>query len=218
MIHQINFQSFFADLRNRLAQPLPGEAAQYKMAPARRLTLTDFYESGNKNPHRSAVLICLYPHQQSVYTLLMLRPDEPGAHSGQVSFPGGRFESHDVDLQATAIREAQEEVGIQEKAVNIAGPLSPLYIPVSNNLVQPFVGFLEEKPFLLKNDQEVKEIIETDILWLLDHSLKSSRTFPEFNFITMEAPYYNLHGHHVWGATAMMLSELEHVVREILKQ
>lgn len=207
--------SFLQRLRHRLSQPLPGETAQFKMAPQRRLTMQEYYELGNKNPRQSAVLICLYPYQESIYTLLMLRPNEQGAHSGQVSFPGGRFETGDGDLQTTALREAEEEIGIEKSSVEVIGALTGLYIPVSNSFVQPYVGYLSGKPLLFKNDSEVKEIIEADTKFLFNPALKGNEVFKGLNKVTIEAPYYNILGHKVWGATAMMLSELEVILNEL---
>lgn len=207
--------SFLQRLKHRLSQPLPGETAQFKMAPQRRLTMQQYYDLGNKDPRQSAVLICLYPFQDSIYTLLMLRPDEQGAHSGQISFPGGRFETEDGDLKTTALREAEEEIGIKRNSVEIIGALSGLYIPVSNSFVQPYAGYLSVKPVLKKNDDEVKEIIETDLSSLFNPALKGSDMFEGLKNVTVEAPYYNIQGHKVWGATAMMLSELEAILREL---
>ncbi|MEO6168412.1 MAG: CoA pyrophosphatase [Chitinophagales bacterium] len=207
--------SFPQNLKYRFTQPLPGESAQFKMAPQRRLTMQEYYELGNKNPRKSAVLICLYPYQESLYTLLMLRPHEQGAHSGQVSFPGGRFETEDGDLKTTALREAEEEIGIDRSAVEIIGALSGLYIPVSNSFVQPYAGYLSVKPVLKKNDREVKEIIETDTRILFDPALKGMGLFEGLKNIAIEAPYYNILSHKVWGATAMMLSELESILKEL---
>lgn len=207
--------SFLQRLRHRLSQPLPGETAQFKMAPQRRLTMQEYDELGNKNPRQSAVLICLYPYQESIYTLLMLRPNEQGAHSGQVSFPGGRFETCDGDLQTTALREAEEEIGIEKSSVEIIGALTGLYIPVSNSFVRPYVGYLSGKPLLFKNDSEVKEIIEADTKFLFNPALKGNDVFKGLSKVTIEAPYYNILGHKVWGATAMMLSELEVILNEL---
>src|SRR6188508_1798779 len=102
----MTFQQFAQQLRERLSHPLPGETAQFKMAPARRLTIQEYYDMGNRNPRKSAVLVCCYPLQSSIFITLMLRPSLQGVHSDQVSFPGGRFEEGDANLAATALREA----------------------------------------------------------------------------------------------------------------
>lgn len=206
--------SVFNKLRLRLTLPLPGENAQFKMAPQNRLAMHQYQDLASRNPHRSAVLICLFPDEHYISTLLMLRPDEKGAHSGQISFPGGKYEEQDVDLQATAIRETWEEIGIEPETVTVLGSMTPLYIPVSNYLVQPFLATLEVKPAWKRNDREVKQIIETDLRLLLDHSLKHHGIFSGGKGLQINAPYYDLHGHKVWGATAMMLSELEHLLQD----
>ena len=208
----MQFQTFIEKLTYRLQQPLPGEAAQFRMAPERRITMAEYVASEQVNPRLSAVLICLFPDNENICTWLMLRPDEQGAHSGQVSFPGGRFESGDIDLQTTALREAHEEIGIDRAKIEVIGTLTDLYIPVSNNLVRPFIGFVKEKPALQKNDVEVKAIIETDISLILNPALKQVATFTGLHNRSIRAPYYNIHGHKVWGATAMMLSELESII------
>src|SRR5436305_12169684 len=99
----MDFESFTVQLKHLLMQPLPGEVAQLKMFPTRRLSYKEYYEQGVKNAKQSAVLICLYPHQESIYTVLTLRPSQFGIHSDQVSFPGGRFEEADESVEVTAL-------------------------------------------------------------------------------------------------------------------
>jgi 8-oxo-dGTP pyrophosphatase MutT (NUDIX family) len=211
----MNFENFIQKLRARLAQPLPGEEAQFKMAPARRLTLKKYYELRNGDPMYSAVLVCLFPMKQSIFTVLMLRPpSELGAHSNQVSFPGGRFEESDVTLENTALREANEEIGMNQAEVQLLGRLSPLYIPVSNYLVQPIVGFVSQQPEFILNDLEVTRVLETDCKYFLDEGIKGESTFKS-GIGDIEAPFYKIHELKVWGATAMILSEFESILREI---
>jgi len=212
----MDFESFKIRLKERLKQPLPGEAVQFKMAPVRRLTFQEYYELGNRNPVRSAVLICLYPFNDAVFTVLMLRPSKQGVHSDQVSFPGGRYEDGDGDLQMTALREAHEEMGINRQSVEVIGPLTQVYIPVSNSLVQPFIGVVSDQPIFRKHDVEVSEIIEADVRIFLDPTIKGNGSFPTLNNLQIEAPFYNLANHRIWGATAMMLSELEVILLDIL--
>ncbi len=211
----MHYHAFIEKLRQRLQQPLPGEAAQFKMAPERRITMKEFYAAKHPDPRLSAVLICFFPDRENICTWLMLRPEEQGAHSGQVSFPGGRFEDGDIDLQNTALREANEEIGIDRNKIEVIGALTSLYIPVSNNLVKPFVGFVQEKQPVQKNEVEVKAIIETDIRLIMNPSIKSSATFNGQHNAKINAPYYNINGHKVWGATAMILSELESIIGDV---
>ena len=195
-------------IKERLKQPLPGESAQFKMAPALRLTIKEYYQQAERNPRESAVLICIYPFKGSVYTVLMLRPTEKGAHSNQVSFPGGRFEKLDSNLQNTALREAKEELGIDPDKVELIGELSSVYIPVSNSLVHPFIGILMDRPSFTKSDFEVEEIIEIDLALFADPRIIKTGQFSGLNNLQIEAPYFDLHDQKIWGATAMILSEL----------
>jgi len=162
----------------------------------------------------SAVLVLLYPVNAKIYTVLMLRPQEQGVHSGQVSFPGGKYEETDGTFMNTALREAGEEMGIIKEQVIIVGELSPLYIPPSNFLVHPFVGYMTEKPVIQPSKDEVKQVIEANIELLLDDTLKD-RKIIEVRGYKIDTPFYNIYGNVVWGATAMILSELEDLLRRI---
>ncbi len=207
------FNEFITKLKLQLAQPLPGEAAQYKMASPRRQSIKEYLQFA-KDPKHSAVLILLYPVEEKIFTFLMLRPDEQGVHSGQVSFPGGKYEEEDGGYKNTALREAGEELGLSSEKIEIIGELSPLYIPPSNFLVHPFVGFTTKKPVIIPSKAEVEQVIETDIQLLLDAKLKQRKTI-EVRGYTIDAPYYNIYGNVVWGATAMILSEFEEILRRI---
>ncbi len=161
---------------------------------------------------QSSVLILLYPFQNSIYSVLMERTSYNGVHSGQISFPGGSWEKKDNSFQETALREANEEVGILPNDVEVIGQLSDMYIPPSNFLVHPFVGFSNKKPQLFPEASEVAQIIEADLETIFHHS--------DFREMELEVrgekiitPYYNIDGHVVWGATAMMLSELKEVIK-----
>jgi 8-oxo-dGTP pyrophosphatase MutT (NUDIX family) len=207
------FNEFIANLKQQLLLPLPGEAAQYKMASPRRQSIKEYLQIA-KDPKHGGVLILLYPVGDKVYTLLMLRPEEQGVHSGQVSFPGGKYEKEDSNYKATALREAGEEFGLMPDKIEIIGELSPLYIPPSNFLVHPFVGFTNEKPVITPSKAEVKQVIEMNIQSLLDDNLKQ-RKIIEVRGYSIDAPYYNIQGNVVWGATAMILSEFEEILRRI---
>jgi 8-oxo-dGTP pyrophosphatase MutT (NUDIX family) len=207
------FNEFIVKLKQQLAKPLPGEAAQYRMASPQRQSIKE-YLSFAKDPKHGAVLILLYPVEEKIYTLLMLRPDEQGVHSGQVSFPGGKYEKEDGNYKNAALREVGEEFGLAPEKIEIIGELSPLYIPPSDFLVHPFVGFTNDKPVITPSKAEVKLVIETDIQLLLDDNLKERKTI-EVRGYAIDAPYYNIHGNVVWGATAMILSEFEEIIKRI---
>ncbi len=199
-----SFQVFSERLRQRLQQPLPGEAAHRKMASSARTRLGI---KPNERTRRSAVLLCFYPYQQSIYVPLILRPQYDGVHAGQMAFPGGRMERFDENLTRTALREAQEEVGIRVSDVTVLGLLTELFIPPSNFYVQPVVGILPYRPDFYPDPREVEDIVEVDLDTLLDETIVGDSKI-EVRGMTVDAPFYQIQGHRVWGATAMMISEL----------
>jgi 8-oxo-dGTP pyrophosphatase MutT (NUDIX family) len=199
-----SFQVFSERLQQRLQQPLPGEAAHRKMASSARTRLGI---KPNERTRRSAVLLCFYPYQESIYVPLILRPQYDGVHAGQMAFPGGRMERFDENLTRTALREAQEEVGIRVSDVTVLGLLTELFIPPSNFYVQPVVGILPYRPDFYPDPREVEDIVEVDLDTLLDETIVGNSKI-EVRGMTVDAPFYQIQGHRVWGATAMMISEL----------
>ncbi|UHG89385.1 NUDIX hydrolase [Spirosoma oryzicola] len=199
-----SFHTFTEQLRQRLQKPLPGETAHQKMASSAR------YRLGirpNERTRRSAVLICFYPYQNSIYLPLILRPQYDGVHAGQMAFPGGRMERFDENLTRTALREAQEEVGIRVTDVKVLGLLTELFIPPSNFYVQPVVGMLPYRPDFYPDPREVEAVIQVDLETLLDETIVGDSQI-EVRGVLVDAPFYEIQGHRVWGATAMMISEL----------
>lgn len=204
---------FIERLKYRLTQPLPGLEVQMRMAPAIRGKNNDF----PPNVRVGGVLILLYPYQNELHTVLMKRTEDGGTHSGQVSFPGGKVEESDKDLIHTALREAEEEVGVLMSQVEVLGRASELYIPPSNFLVYPTIGFCAERPNFVTDPNEVAHIIEVPISYLLQEEIVGSKKVPMSaqKHIMMEVPVYEIYEHTVWGATAMMISEFLTLVREI---
>ncbi len=205
-----DFNHFVEVLEQRLKQPLPGEQAQMKMAS--RVRLDDLkldYDISNAIP--SGVLILFYPSSMEVKTVLILRQTYDGVHSGQVSFPGGRREENDKTIVETAIRESEEEVNIDPDKVNVIGALSDMYIPPSNFLVTPVVGYTTSKPDFKPEESEVERIIETNLDFLFDKTLQKE-TLLNIRGYQINAPYFDIQSHIVWGATAMILSELKELI------
>ncbi|MEM0999838.1 MAG: CoA pyrophosphatase [Bacteroidota bacterium] len=207
-------QEFTQALRERLAQPLPGLAAQVRMAPlSRQQQLARF--SVPDNARRSAVLIAFYPGEQGIQFPLILRNDYKGVHSGQIGLPGGQWEENDGDLLGTALREAEEEVGVHPSQVEILGRLSELYIPPSNFLVQPYLGVLPARPNFIPDPTEVAQLIEARLDRVRDSKYYQKSKIKHRTGVEMEVPSFNVQGHIVWGATAMMLSELLQILDEL---
>ena len=194
-----------------MRQPLPGRAAQERMMG--RVVSMPIKIPDNARP--SAVLCLLFPMNDDLYVLLMKRKEDNRAHSGQVSFPGGSFDTTDADLRATALREAQEEVGIVSADVDILGALTPLYIPVSNFNVYPFVGYAQNRPAYNLSHNEVSYTIEVPLTSLLhaDRKIVTDVTSPAVPDVIRKVKAYRLEdGTIIWGATAMIISELEAVL------
>jgi 8-oxo-dGTP pyrophosphatase MutT (NUDIX family) len=160
----------------------------------------------------AAVLILIYPYKGTTWTVFMQRPDYEGVHGGQISFPGGKREAADTDVIQTALREANEETGVNVEKINIIGKLTPLFIPVSNMIVTPVTGWIQEKPHYKYNTDEVVFLIEADLKMLLDPSIVKSKPF-EIRGELVDIKYFDYKGYTIWGATAMILHELLILIR-----
>jgi 8-oxo-dGTP pyrophosphatase MutT (NUDIX family) len=199
-------------LRHALSGPLPGHAMLQELSGYRRLNVEQA-RTQDPPPRDSAVLALIYPKEEELHTLLMLRPVYAGVHSGQVGFPGGKREEGDPSLEHTALREFQEETGAVTGEIQLLGALSPIYIPPSNVLVTPFVGYTAHLGELDPDPIEVAALIETPLeLLLRDDILKKRRQFITVLGGDAEIPYYDVQGHVVWGATAMMIAELRQLL------
>ncbi len=206
------FQLFIDNLKTNLQKPLPGVEAQFEMAHVKReKVLTNSYESQNYRP--SAVLILLFPNEQKQTSVLLIeRMTYNGHHSGQIAFPGGKVEPNDIDLQATALREFFEETG-SDATPTVIGKLTPVYIPVSKFMVQPFVSYVEQKPNFSASAYEVNELIEWEINHLLNPDIVKETTIEPTPGYKLKTPYFDVQGKVLWGATAMMLNELKWVLK-----
>jgi 8-oxo-dGTP pyrophosphatase MutT (NUDIX family) len=207
------FQATAVHLRQRLAEPLPGPAAQYRMAPAERLPKEE-YLSRSTDYRESAVMVLLFPAEDEPTLVLTERHEYKGVHSGQVSFPGGRVEEQDADTRHTALREMQEEIGVASHEVEVIGHLTDLYIPPSRFMVYPYVGVLPREPVFYPDPVEVKTILEVPLRYLLQPHVRKHTRMKLFNNLIVDTPYFDVQGRVVWGATAMIISELLAVVEK----
>lgn len=155
------------------------------------------------------------PEDNTLALLLIQRQPDPGVHSGQMAFPGGSWEPGDEDYVQTALRETCEEVGACAEDITILGQLTPVFIPPSNFLVHPSVGYTAQCPQWQLNPAEVAAVVEFPLADLINDSVKRREPW-NFNGHTVSVPYYDVSGYTVWGATAIMLSELEWRLRTVL--
>lgn len=200
-------------LRSEILRGLPGTDVQWEMASSDRM-IKDFPKTPGNDARIAAVLILLYPHKRSVYTVFMQRHNYDGVHGGQISFPGGKKEESDRDVVQTALREANEETGVNPDKISVLGTLTPLFIPVSNMLVTPVVGWTETRPAFNHRPEEVVFLFDADTEKLADKSIIRSKPF-NIRGELINVKYFDYDQHVIWGATAMILNELLYILKRV---
>lgn len=205
----MKFDSFVALTSKIRNLPLPGREVQLEMAPMERIRELKEIDIKKLDPRQAAVMALFYPNEEGdTYFILMLRKTYKGVHSNQVGFPGGKVEKADRDLEHTALRETEEEVGVPQQHINTSRKLTNIYIPPSNFWVQSYIGYLEETPSFIAQESEVEALIPVPLAeFLSDDCIVTERLSTSY-MDDLEVPAYQLQGHIVWGATAMMLSEV----------
>jgi 8-oxo-dGTP pyrophosphatase MutT (NUDIX family) len=205
-------KSFIEILKSELQKDLPGTEVQWEMASSDRM-IRNFPRTPGPDARVAAVLILLYPDKGSIHTLFMQRHNYEGVHGGQISFPGGKTEPSDIDIIHTALREAEEETGVDRSTISVIGTLTPLFIPVSNMIVTPVVGWTKEKPAFVHQPEEVVYLIEAELKRFLDPEIIKIKPF-EIRRENIDIRYFDYDGHVIWGATAMILNELLTIVKK----
>jgi len=193
-------------IEQRLKGPLPGREAQLRMAHVTRR----HYVGAPTTARQAAVLLALFLKEGLPHIVFIERNiNDRDQHGGQISFPGGKAEPSDTTMLETALREAEEEVGIGRNQVKVLGGLTELYIPVSNFQVHPFVGYLSDPPTYLLQVEEVNDVLEAPLSHFQQQEKDKVTDIRINSQITLKnVPYFDLHGRILWGATAMMLNEL----------
>lgn len=187
------------------------------MAPGFRLRELKKRLEQNEPPKQAGVIALFYPDQSALTKfLLILRNTYPGVHSNQIGFPGGKAEQDDRGFEATALREMHEEVGVQPESVQIIRSLTQLYIPPSNFEVFPYMGWVDQTPSFTPDINEVEAIVEVRLSELLDPGRKTTQFITTSYASNVEVPVFDLEGHVVWGATAMMLNEIREILENTL--
>jgi 8-oxo-dGTP pyrophosphatase MutT (NUDIX family) len=195
------------EIVERLKNPLPGAIAQWQMAPVGRARVP-VEESILIGFRESAVLVPFIQREAGWHLVLTLRSTYEGVHSAQVSFPGGKFEEGEVHPEQVAIREAGEELGIYPQEIEIVGRLTPLTIPVSRMRVQPVIAKLSRVSPFVPDPREVHEVLEVPLHYLADRSNVKTVEVITGKDQKMNVPAFDLGKSVIWGATAMMISEL----------
>ncbi len=214
----ITFSEFYKQIKRIDFSALPGLEAQIRMAPTnRRDDIRSRGEGGS--PLLSGVLFLFYPMADgSTGTVFIQRPKYNGVHSGQISFPGGRFEKEDGSLEHTALRETHEEIGIDPKQIEVIGKLTDLYIPPSNHLVSPFIGVMHQAPSFTPDPVEVEEVIPLALSDFFSKDCIHEMPIELADGSRLQTPCYLINGLVIWGATAMMISEFIQLILEKIKQ
>jgi 8-oxo-dGTP pyrophosphatase MutT (NUDIX family) len=207
--------TYFKNNLNRINSfELGGIDAQFKLAPKIRTKFTEEIIH-SKNPKKAAVLVLFYPDSNNKTTFLLTqRADYNGTHASQISFPGGKYESKDFSLENTALRETHEEVGVLMQHVSIFKQMTDVYIPPSNFIVTPFLSTIDFKPNFIKN-HEVAELIHVYMADFLNENNVSSQVLSTSYAKNINVPCFKLNNYVVWGATAMMLSEIKELIKKL---
>jgi 8-oxo-dGTP pyrophosphatase MutT (NUDIX family) len=193
---------------------LPGRQSHVKMAPIANNELFRPFDPPDLYKESGVLLPLFFDDDKELKIILTLRSNELKHHSGQISFPGGRREKEE-SLQETALRETWEEVGIESKDIEILGELSVLYVPPSNTIIHPFVGYIKELGDIRMNPDEVDEIILISVKDLIDHNNYRKEIW-NFSGMDVEVPYWDIkHEVPLWGATAMILQEFVDIYEAI---
>lgn len=212
----MDFQEFEKRIVKIKNMDLPGEEAQFQMAPLTRLSELKSAAKTMNNAREAGVMALFYPSlDRTTRMVLILRKTYRGVHSAQVGFPGGKLEKDDDSLKDAALRETEEEVGVPREKIKIVRELTEVYIPPSNFFVKPFVGIASQTPTFIPEEKEVEAIIEVELEKFLDEKSLRREIISASYAAELEVPAFVLNDHIVWGATAMILFELREMLNKI---
>ena len=212
----MNFSDFLKYIPKIEKESLLSTEAHILMAPPERADFIRKLSINDKKPRQAAVLMLFYPKNSQTHLVLIVRNSYPGIHSSQIAFPGGKVEPEDISIKHTALRETHEEIGIPSDKIEIVKAFSEVYIPPSNFLVFPFLGFSVDELNFTPDPSEVADIIELSLNDFLNEKnivIKNMQTSYSEN---IDVPAFKIQEKFVWGATAMMLSELKETIKKVI--
>jgi 8-oxo-dGTP pyrophosphatase MutT (NUDIX family) len=212
----MQFDDFLQFTPKILNVELPATMAHEKMTPTIRVDLLKKINPDTINAKKAAVMMLFYPKNNQTHLVLILRNSYNGVHSSQIAFPGGKPEIIDVDLKETALRETYEEIGVLPDKIEVIRSFTEVYIPPSNYLVHPFLGISNQELQFIRQEEEVAGIIEFPLIDFLDDGIIQNKRLDTSYATNFEVPGFLVNEHFVWGATAMILSELKETIKMVL--
>ncbi|MFK7050729.1 CoA pyrophosphatase [Flavobacterium columnare] len=212
----MEFSNFLKYIPKIAKETLPAIKSHSKMIPPERIKLLEGLNIENILSRKAAVMMLFYPKNHLTHLALIVRNAYPGVHSSQIAFPGGKVEPFDKNLSETALRETFEEIGVSKDQIEVIRSFTKVYIPPSNYLVSPFLGICHEEIIFKPNPEEVSDIIELPLQHFLndDNIIHLNMNTSYANEI--EVPAFKIDGYIIWGATAMMMSELKDIIKKVL--
>ncbi|MCZ8354585.1 MAG: CoA pyrophosphatase [Cyclobacteriaceae bacterium] len=212
MIKELSILNIRDFLSKRLTQQLPGHIAHDVMrARPNGNIIPNFKHSLPPKP--GSVLILLTERNGEIAFPLIKRQEYLGAHSGQISLPGGKAEEGESEVE-TALREGFEEIGVPQDKIEVVGKLSEFFVIPSNFIVRPVIGLLHQPVEFIKDNREVEKIIFGTLTNLLADQVAKEKEILAAGRFKMWAPHFEIENEIVWGATAMMLNELRMILKE----
>lgn len=211
----MEFNQITKNIANLEKLELTSTHSHQKMTPKERQLALENINLDKTAYREAAVLMLLYPKDHQAHLVLMVRSKYPGVHSNQISLPGGKKESFDTDLSQTALRETFEEVGIPSENIQLIRAFSEVYVPPSNFMIHPFLGISTQPLTFTPDVREVQTIIEMPLAVLLDDSNIFSQNLNTSYAEMAQVPYFKYKDYVIWGATAMILSELKDMLLKL---
>ncbi len=206
----VEFDNLIFHLKKRINTNLPGKDSHKKMKISYRNEKKNSFNINMAKP--AAVLLLLFPDNKKICFYLTKRTEKLKYHKGQISLPGGSNEKGESLLE-TALRETEEEIGVNKNEISILGQITPLFIPVTGFMMTPFIGFTSKEPIIKLDSMEVEELFSVNILDLINND--KLITHRQLNGRDVTIPYFNLNNQQVWGATSMVLSEFKDMLHLI---